>query len=234
MSRRLLALNVLLVAVAALSALSIVRTVTAPVPNVTAPARAGTASPPPAAPAETRGNPGNYNAVAARNLFSPTRTEAPPAASPATATARLPKPVLFGVVLRDSQPIAYLEDPVTKRVAAYRVGDSVAGGTLQKIAPDGVVVDRPDGAVDVRLHDPSKPRPPVPTPAQPPVAGVQPGMPPGTPVPPTPSPYPGAVTPPPGQAPLPGSQLRPLPPNLLRRIPPSAAPTPVTPPDARQ
>jgi hypothetical protein len=90
--------------------------------------------------------------VAARNLFSPTRTESPPA--PTVAASPAVKPNLFGVVLREGAPIAYLEDPNTKRVAGYRVGDSVAGGTVQTINSEGILINRPDGNMDVRLRDP--------------------------------------------------------------------------------
>jgi hypothetical protein len=230
MPRRLLALNVVLVGVAALCVLSIVRTLTVRTPDVTvrprpiAPAAAATRMP------EPPPNPAAYTVIAARNLFSPTRTEAPPTTTPTTAAARQPKPLLFGIVLRDGQPIAYLEDPSTKRVAGYRVGDSVAGGTLQKIAADRVVVNRPEGAVDVRLHDPSKPRPAPPVPAAPPGAIVPKPAVPGAP----PSPYPGAVSPP-ALVPRPGViPQRPLPPNLLRRIPPGPPPVAPPPPDVRR
>jgi hypothetical protein len=151
--------------------------------------------------------------IATRNLFSPTRSEAPPA--PEKPAVTLPKPNLFGVVVRDGGSIAYLEDPLTKRVAGYRQGDSIAGGTVQTISGDRIVLARPDGNVDVRLHDPSKPRPPAPAPA--PAAGTTPRAAPGVP-PGTPSAVPG--TPPTAEAPVPGR--RPLPPNLLRRLPPSA------------
>ena len=232
MPRRLLAVNVLLVAVAALCVVSIVRTLTARTPSVSARPRPTVPAAAATRPAEPPPNPGAHNVIAVRNLFSPTRTEAPPPTAQAAAAARLPKPVLFGIVLRDGQPIAYLEDPVTKRVAGYRVGDSVAGGTLQKIAADSVVVNRPDGVVDVRLHDPSKPRPAAPaTPAAPGAIIPAPATP-GVPRPPTASPYPGAVTPP-GPAP-PGAPQRPLPPNLLRRIPPGPPPVVPPPPDAQR
>ena len=103
---------------------------------------------------------GSHTVVASRNLFSPTRTEAPvtPVAPPAPPAPVLPKPNLFGVVLQDGTPIAYLEDPVTKRVARYRVGDSVAGGTVQAIGADTVMLARPEGQVAVRLHDPTRPK----------------------------------------------------------------------------
>ena len=101
----------------------------------------------------------SYDIVISRNPFSPTRSEtsAPaPASAPGAAT-----PVLYGVVLRDDAPIAYLEDPATKRVTGYRAGDTVAGGTIGLIAADHVVLLRPEGRVEVRLNDPSKHRPPT-------------------------------------------------------------------------
>jgi hypothetical protein len=89
-------------------------------------------------------------------------------------SADSPKPVvklnLFGVVLRDGEPRAYLEDPTTKRVAGYRVGDAVGGGSVQAIAADHVVIARSGGTVDVQLRDPSRPRP-----APPVAASGQPG-----------------------------------------------------------
>jgi len=224
MPRRLLVVNVVVIGVAALAVLSIVRTLTARTPDVAARPRASAPAAAATRAAEPPPNPGAYNVIAVRNLFSPTRTEAPPPTTQAAGAARLPKPVLFGIVLRDGQPIAYLEDPTTKRVAGYRVGDSVVGGTLQRIAADSVVVNRPEGAVDVRLHDPSKPRPAAV------VAPPPPAAPTGS-TPPTASPYPGAVTPPPLSPTMP---QRPLPPNLLRRIPPGPPPVAPPPPDARR
>jgi hypothetical protein len=113
-------------------------------------------------------------------------------------------------------------------VAGYRLGDSVAGGTVTQIGADHVVLNRPDGEVNVRLRDPSKPRPVAPS-----TGAQQPGVPAGAA--PTPQISPGAPGAPapavvpqqPGQAanaPLPPTTpRRPLPPNLLRRLPPPAA-----------
>jgi hypothetical protein len=177
MSKRLLALNLGMAAVAALAIVYIVKQAMTPMPmpgggraRPTVPATTAASENTPRAPI------GSYGVVTARNLFSPTRSEAP-AASVAAMTAPLVKPSLFGVVLREGTPIAYLEDPATKRVAGYRVGDSIVGGTVQKISADSVVIARPDGPLDVRLRDPSRPRPPAvaqpPTgpPGAPPVAG---------------------------------------------------------------
>jgi len=241
MSRHLLTLNAVLIGVSIGLIVYIGWQLVAP-RRAESPTRRTTAAatPPPAVPAPPDSGAGSA-VIATRNLFSPDRTEAPVAGTQSAALANIPKPSLFGVVLKDGAPIAYLEDPITKRVAGYRVGDAVAGGTLQAISSDRVVLVRPEGQVDVRLHDPSRPRP-----ATPPVAGQPEGAPgmPGTPRPPFPpqpgqqAPFPG-VTPPPAvvqpQPPvtgaLPDQQVvppgrRPLPPNLLRRVPQGSADVP--------
>jgi hypothetical protein len=229
MPKNLIVLNALLLALAVGGAVYIVRQLTSPMPVP----QLGQARPAPPAPAPVEPPappPGGYASVAARNLFSPTRTESPPTPTVASSASPAVKPNLFGIVLREGSPVAYLEDPNTKRVAGYRVGDSVAGGTVQTINSEGVVINRPDGNMDVRLRDPSKPRPtPVALPpgaavgAQP---GVVPGQIPGV-IPPAggvPGAVPPAVAQPPGQLVPPGTPptipgRRTLPPNLLRRLP---------------
>jgi hypothetical protein len=236
MPKKLLIINAILLAIASGSTVFIVRGVMAPMamplaphgrpaPAGTATGRGSDAARPPAAA---------YTVVASRNLFSPSRTEAP--ITPSAAASAAVKPNLYGVVLREGASIAYLEDPASKRVSGYRIGDAVAGGTVQTINADSVVINRPDGNLDVRLRDPSKPRPATPAaiagvPGQP---GAQPGIAPAalpgviqpTPFPAVPPvagapPQPGIVQP---QQPIPGMQpiipgRRPLPPNLLRRLP---------------
>jgi hypothetical protein len=231
MPRKLLIINALLLFIAAGSVTFIARQLLAPMPMPLA-SRTRAAAPGSARAEETaRNQAGAYTSVAARNLFSPTRTESPP--TPTLAASPAVKPNLFGIVLRDGAPIAYLEDPATKRVAGYRVGDTMAGGTVQTINADSVVIARPDGNMDVRLRDPGKPRPAA-APAIAGVPGVQPvaGAPalPGV-IPPvgvvapgTASAQPPVVAPPPGQvvppvAPPVVPGRRPLPPNLLRRLP---------------
>jgi len=166
MPKRLLILNVLLGGVGLFCVAFIVQQlVWAPPPltgrprPVTPPSGPAGRPPVPHAPVSA------YNVIASRSLFSPTRSEAP---ATATTGALLggPKPNLQGVVLRDTNPIAYLEDPLTKRVAGYRIGDTIAGGRVEAITADHVLISRPDGNMDVRLRDPSKPRPAPP--AQPP------------------------------------------------------------------
>ena len=260
MSRKLLVLNGLFLAIAALAAASIARQLLTPRPLSgpgKAPAVATSAAPQaesPPAPAAA------YAVVAARNLFSPTRTETGgEAAGPAPIVA---KPNLFGVVLREGKPsIAYLEDPLSRRVNPYRIGDPVSGGTLQSITRDSVTIERPDGKFSVALRDPAKPRP-APTTAVVPGAvgtpaitpGVLPGAAPRPPVTvtPTPSQPPGLIpraqiTPPPQEpasAETPGAQGRRLPFNFLRRLPPTTSgqppgatqptPAPSAPPQGKQ
>jgi hypothetical protein len=226
MPRRLPLLNVLLVGVSLVFALVIARELTtSPRPMAPRPQPATTAAAP-AAPAATPPSPaGDYPIIATRNLFSPTRTETPPPPTPpVSAAVNLPKPNLYGVVLRDGAPIAYLEDPVTKRVAGYRVGDTIAGGTVTTIADDTVMLARPEGQVTVRLHDPARPRPPAPSaPVRSPGAPVSPAD-----VAPQASPLPSSTS---TVQPVPGSRpvRRPLPPSVFRRIPSpqgTDAPTP--------
>ena len=235
MTKRLVALNLVLLAAAVFAAASIVRTLTESSPR-SAPARPRpTPAPPPPAraedPASAPPGPGAYAVIAGRNLFSPTRTEAPTTTAAGKPAVVLPRPNLYGVVLKDGTPIAYLEDPLTKRVAGYRLGDAIAGGTVQTINADHIILTRPDGQVDVRLRDPSKPRPvaPPPTPGAPPgPPPVQGALPPPTPPSPFPQP-PGVQQPatPPGQITSPVPR-RSLPPNLLRRAP-TGSPNDATP-----
>src|SRR5262249_35811798 len=159
-----------------------------------------------------------YSVITARNLFSPTRSESTGPPTPGGAPqALIAKPNLHGVVLREGSPIAYLEDPLTKRIAGYRVGDPIAGGTGQTISADAVVISRPDGMVDVRLRDPSKPRPAAPpqpvagqpqVPGQPPIPGQSPagGQLPNQGLIPVPGQPPQRVFTPPG-TPVPGQPL---------------------------
>jgi hypothetical protein len=176
-SRRCLALNVLLGLLGALCAAGLIRELLTPLPlppqptpRAAAPAAMSVPAPTPAASA------GGYGVVASRNLFSPSRSEAP--AGPVVAAG--PKPFLHGVVMDGPKSRAYLEDPTVKRTFGYAVGDAVGGGRVQSISQDRVVIARPDGLVEVLLQDPAKPKLATPAtaaaltppPAVPPAPGV--------------------------------------------------------------
>src|SRR5438477_8991830 len=249
MPRRLLFVNVVLAAVSVLCLVLIAKQLLTARPPAAPRGRPSVGASAATAPAgDSRLPPQAYNVIASRNLFSPTRSETAGPALAGGAPVLVAKPALHGVVLREGSPIAYLEDPLTKRIAGYRVGDPIAGGTVQTISADTVVIARPEGMVDVRLRDPSKPRPqpaaapPQPVPGQQPVPGAQ------APVP-GPLPMPGSIpprtfVPPPAQAPtqaapgmppqpnpaLPTLPLGRPPPSLGRRLPPQPAAEPAPPP----
>ena len=98
-----------------------------------------------------------YPEIAEGNLFDPQRMGRAPRAvesmMPGTGL------VLQGVVVEGGRGRAFLEEPATKRVAAFSVGDSVPGGVIENISDDRVVIAAPGGLREVLLRDPSKPRP---------------------------------------------------------------------------
>ena len=177
MSKRLLAVNLLLAAAAVFSAVKLGQALSAPrsIPPPAVPPALHASVAPRNEPAPSRPSLAAYGVVATRNLFNPNRTEAVTAA-PLPPAAR---PVLHGVVINGENRLAYLEDPATKHVFGYKTGDTVAGGQVERIEDDRVVIKRPEGLLEVRLKDPSKPRLP-----SPPVPGAPPGVQPPRPAPP--------------------------------------------------
>jgi hypothetical protein len=157
-SRRLLVINVALGIVSVVLAAGVFRTLLAKRPLPPPPAPRAVSAPAPAAPtapaAAGDGGPGAYGVIAARTLFNPSRSET----APVVVAAPVAKPILLGVVINGAKSRAFLEDPALKRVAGYSVGDTVGGGTIQKIADDRVVIVRPEGLLEILLQDPSKPR----------------------------------------------------------------------------
>ena len=155
MSRRLLALNGLIGLLGCLLAVALVRELLTPLPlpPPVVPRPAPPVSVP--APGPVAAGTGAYGIITAKNLFSPTRSEAPVGAT----VSKGPMPLLHGVVMDGRTSRAYLEDPVAKRTFGYAIGDTVSGGRLQSISADRVVIARPEGLVEVLLQDPTKPRP---------------------------------------------------------------------------
>ena len=171
--RRLIVLNVVLGLASLTFTVGIVRAllVKRPIPPP-ATVRTVTPAPPPPAGAPAPNNPEGYAIIADQNLFNPARSET------ATVAVAVVKPILHGVVIEGTKSRAFLEDPTMKRVGGYSVGDTVGGGTLQKIADDRVVIARPEGLVEVLLQDPSKPKPVPVTAAGPPPTAARPAAPP--------------------------------------------------------
>jgi hypothetical protein len=173
-SRRVLVVNAILVVAAGLLLATLAREFSRsrPIPPPPAPrpaAQARAASAEPATADLDRDKLDSYNVIVAKHLFNPARAENGSASAAAPAAPPPPKPFLHGVVVDGAASLAYLEDPSTKRVLVYRIGDLVAGGQLLKIEQDRVLIRRPDAQLDVLLKDPAKPQ------AQPvPVAGQAP------------------------------------------------------------
>ena len=164
MSAPLLALNLFMAGLSVFFFITIVHTPSTPdsrTPSRTGRAFAVTVSPKHdvAAPGSPLG--GAYDVIATRNLFDTNRSDAKNVAAivetlpPAAALA------LYGVVISEDTRLAYLEDPATKRIAGYKIGDRLAGGQVERIEPDRVVIMRAGGLIEVRLHDPNRPRPVV-------------------------------------------------------------------------
>ena len=209
MSKRFLIVNVILVGIAALFAVSLVRDLThvRSLPSFSARPRVAV-SPPAAEEAAQSGvaaeRLASYNVIAAKHLFNPSRSENVAATTAAPPPPPPPKPLLLGVVVDGPQSRAYLEDAATKRVFSYQIGDTVAGGRLETITDDHVVITRPDGRMEVMLRDPAKPKPASPAPT----TQTAPGAPPQTPggaSPPVPVQPPTAVAPPPPVVSSPGT-----------------------------
>lgn len=204
-SKRFVLVNLALMIVAVLFGVSLVRDMTRsrplPPPPLARRAQAPAPTEPKAEAPAAEEKLGAYNVIVAKHLFNPSRSEGGPVAV-APAAPPPPKPMLLGVVVDGPKSRAYLEDATTKRVFGYQIGDTVSGGRLDQITDDKVVIIRPDGAIDVLLRDPSKPKPTT-------AAAGAPGQP-GNPQPSGPGVRPDnpAV---PGQPPVPPRTIRRLP-----------------------
>jgi hypothetical protein len=213
-SKRFLIVSVILVGIVAFFAVSLIRDLThvRSLPSFSARPRAPVPPPAPEEGAESAvaaERLATYNVIAAKHLFNPSRSENVVATTAAPPPPPPPKPLLLGVVVDGAQSRAYLEDATTKRVFSYQIGDSVAGGRLETITDDHVVIARPDGRMEVMLRDPAKPKPTPPPPtASTPTA--PPPQPPGSPSPPAPAQPPTVLAPPPPVVSSPGTGGSPL------------------------
>jgi len=104
-----------------------------------------------------------YDVIATRTLFHPKRAE--PTRSEAIAPILPPAPTLalHGVVINGDTSLAYLQDLATKQIFGYKAGDKLAGGQVERIEPDRVVIMRADGPIEVLLRRPKEPQPVMPS-----------------------------------------------------------------------
>ena len=102
---------------------------------------------------------GAYDVIASRNLFDPKRSDATTLAAIVETLPPASTLLLHGVVISDDTRHAYLEDPATKRIVDYKIGDALAGGQVQQIESDRVIIMRAGGPIEVKLHDGNRSRP---------------------------------------------------------------------------
>jgi type II secretory pathway component PulC len=154
-SRPLLALNVLMVGVSIFSCIHIghalfaadVESRTGIVPPVPTPAVASESM------LRNPRSSAGYDVIATRTIFDPNRAEP---TSSETAHNPLPVPTLAlaGVAISDDSQVAFILDLSTNHIAGYKPGDTLAGGRVERIESDRVVIVRADGPIEVRLHRP--------------------------------------------------------------------------------
>jgi hypothetical protein len=189
MSRSQLALNVFMAGLSILFVIRIADAVLRRGPVLPIRVASSASTPPSVGPgvADNRRSPATYELIAARNPFHPDRAQS----KQSDALAGLPPAtnlMLYGVVWNEDNPLAYVEDPSTKKIFGYKRGDAMAGGYVDRIEPDRIVIQRTGGPVEILLRSPNKPRPvaaaaPAPeaatalSPPQP--ASPSPGIPPG-------------------------------------------------------
>lgn len=109
---------------------------------------------------------GVYDVIALRDIFHPNRSD--PTSSEAIAPI-LPPPTtlaLYGVAISDDTRLAFVQDLVTRQILVYKAGDKLAGGQVERIEPDRVVIMRADGPIEVLLHRPKEPAPVAPSPQE--------------------------------------------------------------------
>src|SRR2546427_4465764 len=160
MSAPLLALNLFMSGLSVFFSITIVHTPSAP--DSRTPSRTGRAFEVTASHRHDVAAPGSpirgaYEVIATRNLFDPNRSDAKNVAAivetlpPAAALA------LYGVVISEDTRLAYLENPATKRIAGYKIGDRLAGGEGEGERAGARGIIRRGSPIQVRFHHPNKP-----------------------------------------------------------------------------
>jgi AMIN domain len=79
------------------------------------------------------------------------RAQAPPARPSVEPMPAGGRPRLQGIVLRESGAVAYIQNPQTKGVAGYRVGDDLGGSILEAIEEDHVVLKSATDRIVLRI-----------------------------------------------------------------------------------
>jgi hypothetical protein len=89
--------------------------------------------------------------MTARREPRPERSAAPEGSSAAFPLSTEGRPHLQGIVIGDGGAVAYIQNPRTKGVAAYRVGDTLGTSVLETIEEDRVVLRGPNETFELRI-----------------------------------------------------------------------------------
>jgi hypothetical protein len=168
MSRRGLALNLFMVGLSAFCSIRIGYALFTPDPESPSPvARPFAVTVPRDHDVVRNSRPrGFYDLIATRTLFNPNRSESASSEASARISPPVPTLALYGVAITDDTRLAFVQDLVTKQISGYKTGDKLAGGQVERIEPDRVVIMRADGPIEVLLHRPKESLPAVPPPEE--------------------------------------------------------------------
>jgi type II secretory pathway component PulC len=169
LSRPLLALNLVMVGLSIFFCIRIGHALFAPAPRPTSPVARTVAAAGPRDHGAARNSPssGVYDVIATKSLFDPKRSQSTSSEVMAPRLRPAPTLALHGVAISDDTRVAFVQDLVTKQLSGYKTGDKLAGGQVERIEPDRVVIMRADGPIEVLLRRPKEPQAVVPSPEEP-------------------------------------------------------------------
>jgi hypothetical protein len=89
--------------------------------------------------------------ITARQEPRPERSATPEGSSAVFSVSTEGRPRLQGIVIQDGRAVAYIQDPRTKGVTGYRVGDTLGTSVLETIEEDRVVLRGPTDTFELRI-----------------------------------------------------------------------------------
>lgn len=108
------------------------------------------------APAEELSNPAEYDVIADRNLFHPSRSRNEKKEKSSEAPPFKEKPQVFGTTIMNDKRFALIENPATQKTGLYELNDTIAGFTISEILREKVVLARGDDTLEIGLREDKK------------------------------------------------------------------------------
>ncbi|HTR45421.1 MAG TPA: hypothetical protein VMH06_06895, partial [Thermodesulfovibrionales bacterium] len=164
--RNITVLNIVLAAVAAAWASTVISPMVRTHTSFTPPALKKTEPAKEEIPAQSQvPSPQDYTLIADQNLFHPERkipVEKPPGPPPPPP----PEFVLYGTLVTDSTSVAYMEDRKApqstagrgKRQVSLKKGETLSGFVVREIDADKVVMAKGEESITVHLNDAQRPK----------------------------------------------------------------------------